>query len=111
MTTIKRAEVRRVLCAIFVMHSRIGDFIISAASELDQTESVPERIGHHRDVPPTVRAHFTLERAACSTCPFDRSANVFDREVQVHRRAMAGISSDVLSRGRGLGARWLFEKI
>ena len=52
---------------------RVGDFVISAAQELDETNAVTEGIGHVGDATPPMRLDLALDRGTCFNCPTNSS--------------------------------------
>jgi hypothetical protein len=51
----------------------VGDFVVSAAQELDETNAVTEGIGHVGDATPPMRLDLALDRGTCFNCPTNSS--------------------------------------
>jgi len=62
----------------------VGDFVIAAAPEFNQTNSVTEGVGHASDATPIVRLDLALVNGPGFECSADRSFNRRDDEIKMH---------------------------
>src|SRR5690606_8783598 len=62
------------------------DLVVAATDEFDQADAVAEGIGQHGDLAPVVGLHLGLEARAGVARPVERSFDLIDHEIQVHRR-------------------------
>src|SRR3954454_24248923 len=62
----------------------LGDLIIAAAEELDQAETMAERIGQNHDPAPDFGADRAFGPCAGSQCPLYRGVKVINHHIEVH---------------------------
>ena len=74
------------------------DFVVAAIQELDETDAVAERVGHGRDLSPIVGPDIAFERGAGLQRAVDGFADVFDDDIEMHRRPVAAITAQVGAR-------------
>src|SRR6266446_7958704 len=68
---------------------RLGDLVISAADELDKTESVAEGIGEHDVLAPGSQSDLRLCPRASSHGTGQRHLDIVDHHVEVERGPMS----------------------
>ena len=73
-----------------------GDFVIAAAPEFDETNSVTERIGHVGDAGPVVRLDLALDRGAGFDGAPDSSLEFRDDEIKMYWCPMSPIATHLL---------------
>jgi hypothetical protein len=90
---------------------RRRDLVIPPPQEFDQAEAVAEGVGKEREFPPAVCLCCLLERRAGCQGAIHRGVDILHDDVQVHRRPVPPIVSQLLRAGGRLRSRSLHQQI
>ncbi|ACO80612.1 hypothetical protein AvCA_44950 [Azotobacter vinelandii CA] len=109
-THICRVVRRRGLCSLGPCPS-VRNFVVATAEELHETEPVTEWVAHERQPAPFMRRDGPLEPRARPNRSFDGALDLFDDEIQMGRRPVARIVSNLRSQIRYRRPRRLGKQV
>jgi hypothetical protein len=94
-----------------LLGGRSSDIIISGADEFQDAEPVTEGIVHHSDATPRERLNVAFKFGPGRQRAVDRSFNILDLKIEVHRRPVAPIIARQRNLRRGGASRWLDQEV